>query len=271
MSESNSKAERRAQARAEREAKERDDALRAQRAKRLWLLGGGLAVVAAIVVAIVALSGGSDSASNPVKAGQSPVGVVEVQTNLSGIPQQGAALGRSNAAVTLVEFADLKCPICKEYSNNVLPTLIQRYVRPGRVRMVFRAQHFVGEQQNPGDSLAAAQMTVASGFQNKLWSFAELFYRNQRDETTRYVTPAYLRFVASGVPGLNATTALAQATSPRTTKILAADGAAFGAAGFTGTPSFLIGRTGGQLAPLSVQTIETSQFTSQIDAALGKK
>lgn len=265
MSQSKDKETRRAEAQAEREAKERAEAARAQRGKRLWMLGGLVLIAAAVVVAIVVATGGGDKKVDTAKA---PAGVTDTATLLGGIPQQANVLGRPNAPVTLVEYADLKCPICQQYSSTAFPQLVQRYVRTGKVRMVFRAQHFVGEQENPGDSLSAAQMALAAGKQNKQWNFTNLFYANQQDETTRYVTPGFLRFIGSGVPGLNVDAALAQRKSPAVSGALARDDAAFRAAGFTGTPSFQLGKRGAALQPLNVQSFDVASFSGPIDQLL---
>ena len=265
MSQSKDKEARRAEAQAQREAKERAEAAKAQRGRRLWMLGGLLVLAAAIIVAIVVATGGGDKKVDTAKA---PVGVTETATLLTGIPQQGNVLGKPGAPVTLVEYADLKCPICKEYTASAFPEIVRRYVRTGKVKMVFRAQHFVGEQENPGDSLSAAQMAIAAGKQNQQWNFSDLFYANQQDELTRYVTPEFLRFIGSGVPGLDVNTALAQRTSPAVAAALAKDDAAFRAAGFTGTPSFQLGKTGGALQPLNVQSFDAASFSGPIDQLL---
>lgn len=49
----------------------------------------------------------------------------------------------------------------------MLPRLIQRYVRAGKLRIVYRIQTFVGEQPAPGDSMRAARVAVAAGLQNR--------------------------------------------------------------------------------------------------------
>ena len=84
----------------------------------------------------------------------------------------------------------------------------------------------------------------------------QLFYKNQQDETTRYVTDDFLRQISSGVPGLNANRALARAMSPRS-RGADASKRLFESSGFTGTPSFSLGKTGGAQKPID---------TSQVDA-----
>jgi protein-disulfide isomerase len=168
--------------------------------------------------------------------------------------------------VTLVEFADLKCPICREFSAQALPTLVQQYVRSGRLRIVLEPQTCVGSP--PGDSARAARFAVAAGAQGKFWQFAELWYANQRDENTAYATDAYIRQIASGVSGLDVTKAAAAQGSPSTTTALTKASSLFDASGFSGTPSFLLGRTGKTPKALNVSSFDPTQFSGPIDSLL---
>lgn len=255
----------REQLRQQRQASQRARERQQLRRRRLWQLGAVAAVAVVVVVIAVALSSGGSS--TPSSSGP-PVGAAQVNAQFAGIPQNGLTLGNPQAPVTLVEFADLKCPICREYSLAVLPTLIDRYVRPGKVQMVFRNMAFVGEQQNPGDSQAAARMAAAVGMQNQLWPFAELFYLNQQDESTRYVTDSFVSRLASAIPGVNVQQALAQRSTPQVGLQLADANNLFNQSGFQGTPSFLLGKTGQQLQPLTPTALDPSQFNGPIDKLL---
>jgi protein-disulfide isomerase len=48
------------------------------------------------------------------------------------------ALGDPNAPVTIIEYASLTCPHCAEFHEDVLPQLKERYIAPGKVRLVYR-------------------------------------------------------------------------------------------------------------------------------------
>ena len=63
---------------------------------------------------------------------------------LEGIPQDGTALGRPDAPVTLVEYADLQCPYCAQWARGAFPRLVRDYVRTGKLRIEFRGLVLIG-------------------------------------------------------------------------------------------------------------------------------
>lgn len=255
--------ERRASARAERERIA--EAAQARRRQRLWILGGA-ALLAAVVVVIVALSAGGGDDGKPVaRQGEVIPGQIETNARFRDIPQRGIAVGDPSAPLTLVEFADLQCPFCRDYTTGVLPALVERYVRDGRLRMEFRNVSFIGN-----DSLRAAQMAGAAAMQDKLWQFVDLFYLNQGGENTGYVTDEFLRRIASAIRGLDVERALADRNLPAVQRALTEAQTEWQVAGFTGTPSFLLGPTGGRMsAVLGENEGPTVELMSQrIDDAL---
>lgn len=251
--------------RLQREERDREREGAERRGRRLKLLGAVLvAAVAVVVVAIVAGGGGGSSGGS--KSGKI-AGAGEVAARFGGIPQNGLVLGNPKAPVTFVEFADLKCPVCREYTLSAFPTLVQRYVRTGRVKMVLQLQHFVGNRD--GDSERAARFGLAAGQQNKLWQFADLFYLNQRDENDTYVNDVFLRRLGSNVQGLDVNKAFAARGGQPVSQQLTTASNEFDTAGFTGTPSFAVGKTGGTLTPINYNSFDVSQFSAPIDKLLG--
>jgi len=254
--------ERRATARAERD---RAAAARARQRQRLWILGGVLALAAVIVVIIAIASGGSDNKTPAKKAGEILPGQVETNARFAGIPQSGITVGFPDAPLTLVEFADLQCPFCRAYTTDVMPTIVNKYVRTHKLRMEFRNVAFIGN-----DSLTAAQMAAAVGRQNKLWQFVDLFYYNQGEENSGYVTPAFLTKIGKAVRGLDVQRALRDSSLPSIQRQLTAAQTAWTVAGFNGTPSFLLGPTNGKktalLGPNESPTVPL--MSQRIDAAL---
>jgi hypothetical protein len=140
-----------------------------------------------VLVVAAALAAGLIAASQ-IGAGEAgpPAAVPFVHVGLEGVAQRGAALGRADAPVTLVEYADLQCPYCGEWARRSLPVIVDEYVRTGRVRIVFRGLAFLGP-----DSALALRAVMAAGDQNKLWSLVEDMYRRQRLETAAGCAPRW--------------------------------------------------------------------------------
>jgi protein-disulfide isomerase len=139
----------------------------------------------------------------------------EIGALLAGLPQSGNALGSSAAPVTLEYFGDLECPFYRRFSLGSLPSIIQRWVRTGELRIEYHALQTATPE--PEVFIAQQVAALAAGKQAKAWDFIETFYRDQREEGSGYVTKAFLRSIAGRVPGLD----VAQWTSDRTDPDLA--------------------------------------------------
>jgi protein-disulfide isomerase len=245
--------QRRDAARAHHEALEKAQASRTLRRRRLTQLAIVVAIVATgFIAAIVSTNGtgetvpGSPAAKNTERA---------VNATVGGISQKGNALGSPTAPVTLRYFGDLECVVCQEFALGALPSLIQRWVRSGKLRIEYRSLQTATREPEVFDSQQIA--ALAAGEQQKLWQYVETFYREQGLEGSGYVSNSYLENIARQVTGLN----LAQWTETRANTALvsqlSADAHAASAVGFTGTPSFLLGRTG--------KTMRTFTYTSLTD------
>jgi protein-disulfide isomerase len=241
--------------RADREAQAAEAAARERRNRRLWQLGATLVVAAALVATAIAIS-----TSGGRKAAQKPAAT---QSLLGGIPQHGVVLGNPNAPVTMTEFADLQCPFCREYTVSVMPSLVARYVRTGKVKMVFRNVAILG-----GDSEKAARFAAAAGLQNKLWDVADRMYQEQGQENSGYVNNGFIERIGGEVRGLDVPRALAVRDSAAVTAQLRQASGAYDSMGVSGTPSFFLQRGSGKPSPLQYSDYEPSQFASQIEAAL---
>jgi protein-disulfide isomerase len=221
-----------------------------------------------VVAAIVISGGGGNSAKSRPAAAQKATGAIPGQKEsgemLAGIPQQGRFLGNPNAPATVVECADLQCPICREYTLQTLPVLVQDYVRTGKVRMELRTLWFLGN-----DSVTAARAAAGAAQQNKLWNFADVLYYNQGEENSGYVTPQFLDriYKASGV---NAAAGAKYAASDASKAPLGEANTLANRYGVDATPTILVGKRGGQLKAIDAGATDVGSFKSAIDGVLGQ-
>jgi protein-disulfide isomerase len=227
------------------------------RNRALIQLGAVLALAAIVVVGAILLSGGDDpepsSAPAPAAKGESDP--------YAGIPQKGVHLGKATAPATLVEIADLQCPFCAAYSRDVLPTVVRDYVRPGRVRYELRFRSFLGR-----DSVRAAGAAAYAARENRMYQFADAFYRHQGPEESGYADRAFIKSIAEEA-GVDPVKAAAAADDPLSFPGVAAGEMFARRIGSTGTPDFYI-RKGGQLTQLNVQGTAPEDYAQALDAAL---
>ncbi len=185
-----------------------------------------------------------------------------VTTSFAGIPQDGIALGSPSAPVTLVEFADLQCPYCAVYATEVLPTIIDRYVRPGKLRLELNVLTFLGD-----DSVRAGRVAAAAAQQDGLWSFTDAFFHNQGTENSGYATDEFLRETATAA-GLDADAALSERDGEAAAELLGDAQAEADKLGVDSTPSFFLRGADGELEPLEVSDLTPETFTAALDEAL---
>ncbi len=118
------------------------------------------------------------------------------------------------------------------------------------------------------DSAVAARALFAAGEENRMWQFADLFYRNQGEENSGYVTPELLRLIARQ-GSLSPSTTVAAARSPIQPPALLRNSRSAKRLGVTGTPTFFLGRRGGgPLRRLKVTKLEAPPFLADLKTAL---
>jgi protein-disulfide isomerase len=208
-----------------------------ERRQRLIKIGSAAVFLAVVVVAVLIVvassGGGSGGDANNLKE------VAEVEQLLDGIPQHGMVLGEPGAQVTLLEFGDLQCPFCKAFSEEILPPVIESKIAGGEAMLSFNNYTIIGPQSVPAGAAA-----IAAGKQGRGWNYVELFYRNQGEENSGYVTDEFLTAIAkgAGVPDIARWNRDRKAKS--TTEEVEATTAKAQDLGFSGTPSFAVEGSG---------------------------
>ena len=160
---------------------------------RIWIiLALGLGLLA-LGYAIVSISS--------QKAGKAVVhlaGISEAQEIFGGVPQEADRLGSSDAPVTIQIFNDLQCSSCQEDFLSTIPSLVNAYVRPGDVKLLYR--HYSNSESPEELGFYGAEAAADQGYG---WQYTYLFFRNQ-DEAERFgIDQDFLDSVAGGIEELN--------------------------------------------------------------------
>ncbi|MBC8170504.1 MAG: thioredoxin domain-containing protein [Anaerolineae bacterium] len=108
----------------------------ASRPQNLYIIGGIIATAVVIALLVIIVSGNSGTAADPQR--------------FAGIPQSrtadgGFVVGNPDAPITLVEFADYKCPACHEYKPTI-EEFIDRFVVTGMAKFEYRTIMTAGGQ-----------------------------------------------------------------------------------------------------------------------------
>ena len=84
------------------------------------------------------------------------------------------SIGRADAPVTLVEFADYQCAFCKKFHTDAYAELKKNYIDTGKVRFVSRDLPL---EFHPF-ALKAAEAARCAGDQGKYWELRNALYAN---------------------------------------------------------------------------------------------
>lgn len=234
-----------------------------QASPRVLAIGGVIVVVVivAIVLGIVLTRGKSGGASGGGNADGETIGIVkgtpkvgsstgsdalpgatDVAKLFKGIPQNHFVLGSPSAPVQLTEFIDLQCPDCQIFETTMLPTLVQKYVRTGKLSIKMEPWSILDRTPTEYDSDRGQKATIAAAAQNKAFDFAEVLYENQGTEGTGWMNNAMISEAAASVDGLKPQQLATDANSSATKRLVQAVDSAAATGQYTGTPTLLLAK-----------------------------
>lgn len=109
--------------------------------------------IAGAVAAVVAIAGfiyfGADGATGPRAADGNPGTAALMETG----PLKDIMIGKTDAPITIVEYASMTCGHCARFHTDVFPELKEKYIDTGKVQFVLR--------EFPLDGLAVAAFMLA--------------------------------------------------------------------------------------------------------------
>ncbi len=170
-------------------------------------------------------------------------------------------IGKVNTPVVLAYWFDFQCPFCKRFETNTLPVLVDRYVKEGKLKIIFKDFQFLGP-----DSVTAgiAEKAIWQLYPTKYFQWHQAMYGAQDGENRGWGNRADILKLAGSIPGIDANKVSQLMTKNRAQYIQEenadkTEGAKFN---INGTPGFVIGTQ-------SIYGAQpTSVFTQMIDAEL---
>ncbi|MDO4792309.1 MAG: thioredoxin domain-containing protein [Buchananella hordeovulneris] len=169
------------------------------------------------------------------------------------------AIGKVDAPVVLIEYADFACPYCTLWAQNTKPELM-RLVEEGKLRIEWRNLPVLGPE-----SRLAAQGAVAAGNQGKFWEYYDHLFGTADPNSHPSYSEASLVEVATQL-GLDVTKFSTDLTSAETVAAVQAElEHANMQLGATSTPLFVINDTafaGAQPTEFFMETIRYQLHTT---------
>ncbi|MCP9961191.1 DsbA family protein [Streptomyces somaliensis] len=226
------------------------------------------AVGAGVAIAAVLLAFASYTATKPADreaSGAAPASAPATGEGVSPGAERSArrdagdalAVGRVDAPVVLVQYADFACGYCGKFARDTEPRLVEEYVEKGVLRIEWRNFPVVGEE-----SEGAARAAWAAGRQGRFWEFHRAAYAEGAGEKGFGEDRLVALAREAGVPDLTRFARdLDGAEARRAVRRDQEEGYALGA---TATPSFLV--NGRPIA--GAQPLET--FAAAIDEAAAR-
>ncbi len=204
---------------------------RAQKRRRTQLLiTGGIIAVIAIALIIIGIS-----ISQPVNFDAIPAA--------ANLDQRPFELGPADAKVTVEEYGDFQCPVCKTWHDNNQTKLVSDYITSGKsVKFVFRDFPFLDNNYATRESHLMAEAAYCASDQKRSWDFYNALYDNQKPENSGYWTSDHLKALAKSLK-LDTGTFNSCMDSNKYRSKVNTDATTGNTKGVQGTPSFAINGT----------------------------
>jgi len=128
-------------------------------------------------------------------------GIGQAQELFGGVPQEGDRLGSDDAPVTIQVFNDVQCSSCRDDFLETIPELMEKYVRPGDVKLLYR--HYSNAETPQELGFYGAEAAADQGYG---WQYVYLFFRTQ-EEAQRFTSQSafgdFSKSIAGGVEELD--------------------------------------------------------------------
>jgi len=165
----------------------------------------------------------------------------------------GKRQGPSNAPVTLVEYSDFQCPVCKN-AQEPLKEILARY--PGKILLIFK--HFPLTRVHRW-ALAASIAAECAKDQGKFWPYHDLLYERQDAWSKSEKAPEEFLAFAREL-GLDPESFDRCRTNPLAEAAVRSDEASGDARGVDATPTFFLNEyrlvSGGQFRREAARLVE---------------
>lgn len=229
---------------------------------RLILVAVAVGAAALLAVVLILVAGKSSNTATTTNAAGTATTATSAASVFAGIPQQGNTLGKASAPATLIVYEDPQCPFCRQWNVQTLSTVVNQFVRTGKLKLEYRGVVIIGR-----DSVRGLRAIDAAAKQNKLWNLVDALYARQGAENSGWITNSVI-LAAAKAAGANGQAILAGMGAASVNGTLNTWQKQAMADQLRGTPTFVIARPPAVSHQLPVQGLDPATFVAALTAAL---
>ena len=148
-------------------------------------------------------------------------------------------LGNKDANITVIEFADYRCPFCHQFHEETLDKIVTNFINTGKAKYLFK-DLVVNDRDEYKGSMQAAVASHCAAEQGKYWEYSNEIYKNFQPEPQHWVTLDSLVQFANNVQIQDIEKFKSCVESNKYQTQIQESGSLAKQLGITGTPSFVI-------------------------------
>lgn len=140
--------------------------------KRDYILPLSIIIAAVLIAGSFIYSAGKKNSQEAVdnsaklEESTSTAKLLEINSN-------DVVLGDPKAPVIIINYSDFQCSFCQKFHKESELAIREKYVKTGKVKMVFRAMTFLGQE-----SVWAAEADECAKDQGKFWEYHDYLFDN---------------------------------------------------------------------------------------------
>jgi protein-disulfide isomerase len=164
----------------------------------------GSVIVGALLITFALVLPSLNTARTAASATQAalnatPVPIVTVTPRTFTAKVDGLNLGDPNAPVKVVAYEDFRCSVCRLYTENIEPAIIQNYVDTGKIYYTYSFYLVIDMNDGADASYRAANAAMCASEQGHFWDYHDTLYANQFSEDASIFTDDRLVQMAQNI------------------------------------------------------------------------
>ena len=148
-------------------------------------------------------------------------------------------LGNEDANITVIEFADYRCPFCQKFHEETFDKVVTNFINTGKAKFLFK-DFVVNDRSEYKGSMQAALASHCAAEQNKYWEYQKEIFKNFKPEPQHWINLDSLVKFANNIQIPEIEKFKSCVESNKYQNQIQESGSLAKQLGITGTPSFVV-------------------------------